>query len=115
LLLALVRHLPAATASLKAGRWEKRHFVGVELTNKTLGILGLGKIGREVARLAQAFAMKVLASDPVVSAEQARRVGVTLLGKEEVLRRADVLTLHAAPAGDLHAMRPILGARELAL
>ena len=115
LLLALLRHLPAANASLKAGRWEKRRLVGVELANKTLGILGLGKIGREVALRAQAFAMQVLAADPVVSAEQARRVGVTLLGKEEVLRQADVVTLHAAPAGDMHAMRPILGARELAL
>ncbi len=115
LLLALMRHLPAATASLKAGRWEKRHFVGVELANKTLGILGLGKIGREVARLAQVFAMQILAADPVVSAEQARRVGVTLLGKEEVLRRADIVTLHAAPASDMHMIRPILGAQELAL
>ena len=115
LMLALVRHLPAATASLKAGRWEKHYFVGVELANKTLGILGLGKIGREVARLAQAFAIRVLAYDPMVSAEQARRVGVMLLGKEEVLRQADIVTLHAAPAGDMHTMRPILGARELAL
>lgn len=115
LLLALVRHLPAATASLKAGRWEKRRLVGMELANKTLGILGLGRIGREVALRAQAFAMQVLAYDPVVSAEQARRVGVTLFGKEEVLRQADIVTPHAAPAGDMHAIHPILGARELAL
>lgn len=58
LLLALVRHIPAASGSLKAGRWEKSRFVGVELSHKTLGILGLGKIGREVARLAQAFSMR---------------------------------------------------------
>jgi len=115
LLLALVRHLPAATAGLKAGRWEKRRLVGMELANKTLGILGLGRIGREVALRAQAFAMQVLAYDPVVSAEQARRVGVTLLGKEEVLRQADIVTLHAAPAGGRQAMRPIMGAWELAL
>ena len=115
LVLALVRQLPAASASLEAGRWEKRHFVGVELAHKTLGILGLGRIGREVARLAQAFSMHVLASDPMVSAEQARSLGVTLPGKEEVLRQADVVTLHAAPAGNAGAMRPIIGARELAL
>ena len=115
LLLALTRHLPAANASLKAGRWEKRRLVGVELSHKTLGILGLGKIGREVARLAQAFAMQVWAYDPMVSAEQARRVGVTLLNKEEVLRQADVVTLHAAPVDGMQAMRPIIGARELAL
>ena len=115
LVLALLRHLPAANASIKAGRWEKHHFVGVELAHKTLGILGLGKIGREVALRAQAFAMQVLAYDPMVPAEQARMVGVTLLGKEEILRQADVVTLHAAPAGDTSAMRPILGAREVAL
>jgi len=111
LLLALVRQIPAANASLKADRWEKRCLVGVELANKTLGILGLGKIGREVALRAQAFGMRLLGYDPVVSAEQARHVGVTLLGKEEVLRQADVVTLHAAPPGGIH----ILGARELAL
>jgi len=66
LLFALVRHLPAATTSLKAGRWEKRHLVGVELAHKTLGLLGFGKIGREVARLAQAFSMQVLAADPLL-------------------------------------------------
>jgi D-3-phosphoglycerate dehydrogenase len=115
LVLALVRHLPAANASIKAGRWEKHRLVGMELANKTLGILGLGKIGREVAYRAQSFGMLVLAYDPMVLAEQARRVGVTLLGKEEVLRQADVVTLHAAPAGDMQAIRPILGARELAL
>ena len=115
LLLALVRQIPVANASLKAGRWEKRHLMGVELSSKTLGILGLGKIGREVALRAQAFGMRVLAYDPVISAEQARRVGVILLGQEEVLRQADVVTLHAAPVGGIQAMRPILGARELAL
>jgi D-3-phosphoglycerate dehydrogenase / 2-oxoglutarate reductase len=115
LVLALARQLPAASASLKAGRWEKRQLVGVELAHKTLGILGLGRIGREVARLAQAFGMRVLASDPLVSAEQARSGGVTLPGKEEVLRQADVVTLHAAPAGHADAVRPLIGARELAL
>ncbi len=115
LVLALARQLPAASASLKAGRWEKRQLVGVELAHKTLGILGLGRIGREVARLAQAFSMLVLASDPLVSAEQARSAGVTLPGKEEVLRQADVVTLHAAPAGHAGAVRPLIGARELAL
>jgi D-3-phosphoglycerate dehydrogenase len=115
LLLALVRQIPTANASLKAGRWEKRRLIGMELANKALGILGLDKIGREVARLAQAFGMRVLAYDPVVSAEQAWRVGVILLGQEEVLRQADIVTLHAAPLDGGQAKRPILGVRELAL
>lgn len=118
LLLALVRHLPAANESLKAGRWEKRRFVGAELAHKTLGILGLGKIGREVARLAQAFAMQVLAADPLVSATQAQRVGVTLLSLEEVLQRSDVVSIHAGLPGGVStvgATRPLLGKQELAL
>jgi len=115
LLLALVRHLPAATTSLKAGRWEKRRLVGVELAHKTLGLLGFGKIGREVARLAQAFSMQVLAADPLLSAEQAKRVGVTRLGQEEVLRQADVVSLHAGLPGGLSAPTPLLGKQELAL
>ena len=115
LLLALVRHLPEANASLKAGRWEKRRLVGMELAHKTLGMLGFGRIGREVARLAQAFSMQVLAYDPLVSAAQARRVGVTLLGKEEVLRQADMVSIHAGRPGGLSAMQPLLGKQDLAL
>ncbi len=118
LLLALVRQLPLAIARLKTGQWEKRRFMGVELAHKTLGILGFGKIGREVARLAQAFSMQVLAADPLVSAAQARRVGVTLLGQEEVLRQADVVSLHVGLPGGVSAVgatRPLLGKQELAL
>jgi len=87
----------------------------MELAHKTLGMLGCGRIGREVARRAQAFSMQVLAYDPVVSAAQARRVGVTLLGKEEVLRQADMVSIHAGLPGGLSAMRPLLGKQELAL
>jgi len=115
LLLALVRHLPAANVSLKAGRWEKRRLVGAELAHKTLGILGLGKIGREVALRAQAFSMLVVAADPLVSAAQALRMGVTLLGKEEVLRQAEMVTIHVGLPGGLSAIRPLIGKQELAL
>ena len=95
LLLALVRHILPANNSLKVGRWEHSRFVGVELSNKTLGILGLGKVGREVARLAQAFSMHVLGFDPSVAVGQAQRAGVRMLGKAEVLQQADFVMLHA--------------------
>jgi D-3-phosphoglycerate dehydrogenase len=115
LLLALARHIPNASGSLKAGKWEKSCLVGVELSNKSLGILGLGKIGREVARLAQAFSMQVLAFDPFVAVEQAQRAGVTMRSLAEVLQQADFVTLHAAlPSGSGEAAT-LIGARELRL
>ncbi len=115
LLLALARHLPPANNSLKAGRWEHNRFVGVELSNKTLGILGLGKVGREVTRLAQAFSMRVLGCDPGVAVGQAQRAGVRMLSLTEVLQQADFVTLHAAhPTGSSEAVMHI-GARELRL
>lgn len=94
LMLALARNIPQANGLLKQGIWEKKRFVGVELRHKTLGILGLGKIGSEVARRARAFDMRLLAYDPYVSPEQAERLGVALLPLEEVLKQADFLTLH---------------------
>src|SRR5260370_3309334 len=115
LLLALARHIPAASGSLKVGRWEKSRFVGVELSNKTLGILGLGKVGREVARRALAFSMRVLAFDPFVSVEQAQRAGVTMRSLAEVLRQADFVTLHASLPSDSHGAAKLIGAQELRL
>src|SRR5260221_5029269 len=115
LLLALARHIPAASGSLKVGRWEKSRLVGVELSNKTLGILGLGKVGREVAKRALAFSMRVLAFDPFVSVEQAQRAGVTMRSLAEVLRQADFVTLHASLPSDSHGAATLIGARELRL
>ncbi len=115
LLLALARHIPAASGSLKVGRWEKSRLVGVELSNKTLGILGLGKVGREVARRALAFSMRVLAFDPFVSVEQAQRAGVTMRSLAEVLRQADFVTLHAALPSDSHGAATLISTRELSL
>ncbi len=115
LLLALARHLPAANSSLKAGRWDKSRLLGVELHQKVLGVIGLGRVGTEVAQKAQAFGMRVIASDPLVSPKRAQQVGVTLHSKEEVLQRADFVTLHATLTDGQSETRRLLGARELSL
>jgi D-3-phosphoglycerate dehydrogenase len=115
LLLVLARRLPAAASLVKAGRWDKSSLLGVELAGKVLGIIGLGRIGTEVARRALAFGMRVIASDPFVSAQRAQQVGVRLQSKEDVLQRADFVTLHAALTEHKSDMPKLLGARELAL
>jgi D-3-phosphoglycerate dehydrogenase len=115
LLLALARHLPPATSSMKAGRWDQRRQVGMELHQKVLGILGLGWVGTEVAHKAQAFGMLVIASDPSVSTGRAQQVGVTLHSKEEVLHRADFVTLHTSFNESQDETYGLLGARELSL
>jgi D-3-phosphoglycerate dehydrogenase len=95
LLLALARNVPQAHASLIAGRWERSQFSGVELLDKTLGILGFGRIGQLVAHRAQGFGMKVVAFDPFVSAERYRELGVEKAeSSDEVYAQADFLTLH---------------------
>ncbi|HKN46454.1 MAG TPA: phosphoglycerate dehydrogenase [Candidatus Polarisedimenticolia bacterium] len=95
MILALARRIPAADRSMRAGRWERGSaFLGVELIGKTLGILGLGKVGREVAARARAFGMEVIGADPVVSEEVASRIGVTLFPIGAVLEGSDFITLH---------------------
>jgi D-3-phosphoglycerate dehydrogenase / 2-oxoglutarate reductase len=96
LLLALARRVPQADASLKQGRWEKKKLEGIELRGKTLGLIGLGKVGTEVARLARALEMDVLAYDPYVSALVAREQQVRLAPLDEVLIQSDFLSLHAS-------------------
>jgi D-3-phosphoglycerate dehydrogenase len=115
LLLALVRHIPAANSSMKTCRWDKSRLMGLELHGKMLGIIGLGRIGKAVAQRAQAFGMRVIASDPFVSVKQGQQVGVHLHSKEEVLQHADFVTLHAALNEEKGGTRKLIGARELAL
>ena len=115
MLMALARHIPAANASMKAGKWEKSRFVGVEVRNKILGIIGLGKVGTEVARRAQGLEMQIIAFDPFVSRENARKVGVTMLSMEEVLKQADFVTLHTSLTSGPQGTRGLLGARELSM
>jgi D-3-phosphoglycerate dehydrogenase len=94
LILALARHICKANELTRAGRWEKKSLQGTELRGKTLGILGLGRIGLEVARRARAFGMEVVAYDPFVSTTLAREQSIRLVEVEEVYRQCDYLTLH---------------------
>jgi len=94
LLLSLARHIPQATASIREGKWEKKKFMGTEITGKTLGIIGLGQIGRIVAARAKGLSMKVVASDPYVTKEAATGLGVELIPLDDLLSRADFITLH---------------------
>jgi len=94
MMLALARQIPQATASLREGKWEKKKFMGVEIAAKTLGILGLGHIGRIVAAKARALDMKVIVNDPYITAEAAEKLHVELVSFEELLSKADFITLH---------------------
>jgi D-3-phosphoglycerate dehydrogenase len=94
LLVALARNIPQAHAALIAGRWERSKWGGVELADKVLGVLGFGRIGRQVARRALGLQMKVLAYDPFVSAERFRELGVESASFDDVLARSDFLTVH---------------------
>jgi D-3-phosphoglycerate dehydrogenase len=94
LMIALARKVPAANATMHAGKWEKKSLQGSELRAKTLGILGLGRIGLEVARRARGFGMEIVGSDPFVSVAVARENGIALVPVEELFARADYLTLH---------------------
>lgn len=110
LLLALVRKIPQAHASLTAGQWEKERFIGTELHSKTLGIIGLGNVGTLVAQRASAFSMKVIACDPYKTEQWAARIGVELVPLDELLAKADVITLHVHKTPDtLH----MIGEAEL--
>jgi D-3-phosphoglycerate dehydrogenase len=94
LMLALARKIPAANAGMHAGRWEKKSLQGAELRGKTLGILGLGRIGLEVAKRAKGFGLEILGSDPFVSAAVARENGIKLVTLDELIAGSDYLTLH---------------------
>lgn len=94
LMLSLARNIPQATASIRAGKWEKKQLTGVEISGKTLGIIGLGQIGRVVAEKARGLNMKVIATDPFVSPEAAETLGVELLPLDELLVSSDFITLH---------------------
>src|SRR5438046_1511559 len=97
MMFALARQIPAADRSTQAGKWEKSRFLGVELSGKTLGIIGCGNIGAIVADRAQGLRMKTIAFDPFLSPERARGIGVEKIELNELLARADLITLDTPP------------------
>ncbi|UWG98440.1 phosphoglycerate dehydrogenase [Dehalobacter sp. DCM] len=94
MILALSRHIPQAYASIQNGAWERQRFLGRELKDKVLGIIGLGRIGMGVAKRAKAFDMRVIAHDPFLSEEKGRELGIELIELDGILRKSDYLTLH---------------------
>jgi D-3-phosphoglycerate dehydrogenase len=113
LMMSIARRIPAADASMKAGKWDRKNFEGVELYAKTLAILGMGRIGTEFARRAMAFGMRVLAYDPYLSANRARSLQVELVEQlDDVLPNADFITMHMPLTAETKNM---LDARRLSL
>ena len=112
LLLALCRKVAGGSASLMAGKWDRKPFEGTELRDKTLGLIGLGRIGSRVASIARGFGMKVIAHDPGVASEQAESLGVDLMPLDVVVQQADVLSFHAKLTP---ATRHMLDERRLGL
>lgn len=112
LMLALARHIPQANTVLKSGLWKRNDFMGSELRGKTLGIIGLGNVGSEVARRAKSFEMKLIGYDPFVSADLASKLQVELVTLEQLLKESDFITLHIPLTSQTKAL---IGAKELAL
>ena len=112
LMLALARHIPQANAVLKSGVWRRSDFMGTEVRNKTLGIIGLGNVGSEVARRAHGLEMKLIAYDPYISVDHARSLQVKPVSLEQLLKEADFITLHTRLTPET---KGLIGAKQLAL
>jgi len=112
LLMSVARNIPVANESVKSGKWERSRFMGVEVMGKTLGVIGLGRIGSLVAKRGMGLDMKVLAYDPYISQETASRAGLELVDLDELLRSADYITVHTPRTPET---RNLIGAREFAL
>lgn len=112
MMLALARNVPHAYLSLKGRQWQKSKFMGNELFKKTLGVLGLGRIGSEVVKRAKSFGMDIIGYDPHISPDRAEKLGVTLMELEEVIKNADFLTLHTPRTSKTYHF---IGAKELGI
>jgi len=112
LLTSLARNIAGADSSVKKGEWNRSSYTGVELNQKTLGIIGMGRIGTEVARRTRAMNMKVITYDPYISSDQAEKIGVEMVTFEELLQQADFITLHLPIGSSTHHL---IGAKELAM
>ncbi len=104
LMLSMSRLIPQATASLKQGRWEKKKFMGVELYNKTLGVIGLGNIGTHVAKMAMGMGMNVITYDPYLSEEKAKTLGVTVVDLEDLFKKSDFISCHVPLTNETRGM-----------
>jgi D-3-phosphoglycerate dehydrogenase len=93
-MLALARHIPQANQKLKAGEWKRKEYMGTEIRNKTLGVVGLGNVGSEVAKRAAGLLMKIIAYDPFVSVDIANNMGIKMVSLEELVKQSDFITLH---------------------
>lgn len=112
LMLALARHIPQANAKLKQHEWKRSDYVGNELKGKTLGVIGLGNVGSEVARRSQAFAMKIIGYDPFVSADYAKTLNIELVPLERIYKDADFITLHIPLTPET---KGLIGPKEFAM
>lgn len=104
LMMALARHIPQAVASLKGGKWDRNKFVGVELCNKTVGVIGLGNVGRIVAERAAGLRMKVIGYDPFIAAENIARMGVEPGTLEDIFTKSDFITVHVPLTPETHGL-----------
>ena len=111
MMLSVARHVPQAHSSLAGGEWNRRKFLGTELRGKTLGVIGLGRIGSEVARRAAAFEMRIIGYDPFVAEEHGRHLGAEIVSLEAIYEQSDIITLHT-PMTD--STRRLIGEPELA-
>ncbi len=112
MILAISRNIPQAHFSLRSGEWSRKKFMGTEVYGKILGIVGLGRVGSEVAKRAQGLKMRVVACDPFISKDRAEQLGVTLMDLEELLPEVDYLTVHTPLTSQT---RNLIGEREIAL
>lgn len=112
LMLAVVRHVPQADASVRLGEWGRERFKGIELHGKVLGLVGAGRIGSEVARRARAFGMRVLTYDPYLSKDRADQIGIELVTLPDLLEEADLVSLHCPLTDETQGL---IGAEELAM
>lgn len=111
LMLGMTRQIPQAHQSIMEGRWDRKSFMGIQLLNKTVGIIGVGRVGSNVAKRLQAFDMTTIGYDPYISAERGRQLGVALVDLDTLLARADYITLHVPLTKETRSM---IGAPEIA-
>ncbi len=112
MLTSLARNIPKADRSIKQGEWNRSKYTGVELNSKTLGVIGIGRIGSEVARRARAMDMKIIGYDPYISGDKAEKIGIDMVTFENLLKQADFITLHMPLNSETHH---IIGEKELAM